>query len=215
MQWAAEFLPKSWIYSSADDDMSFHLPNFARYIDYSIENMLSKTHTEPALQNLPIMCVYCYRDIDELVRNPKSKWYVSKDDYSPEYWPPHCRGGWYSMPVALVEKLYNVSRRASYLAMDDVWITGLMRMKYLGEANIAGISRSAKSLTRLMIEAAPLATRNNTELRTHAHETAAEVIVSHAGGNIRRRNVNVTRTLLKNWRTWYSDFPELKMARGH
>ncbi len=89
------------------------------------------------------MCVYSFQRADLPARNPASKWYVSRDRYPLDKWPPYCRGGMYAMPVGMAARLYAMSRRTSFLHLDDVWVTGLVRRKLgNGDVNIHVSARS-------------------------------------------------------------------------
>ena len=56
-------------------------------------------------------------------------------EYWPEdTWPPYCRGGAYIIQVKMVKDLFLISAKMPYIPQDDVWITGLMRVK-LGNGN--------------------------------------------------------------------------------
>lgn len=191
--------------------MALHVPNFARYVDNSISDTLVNVQSAPSTRNLPIMCVYSYKERDPPARRSTSKWYMSKLRYSPEYWPPYCKGDWYSMPVELAGKLFRISQRMEYLILDDVWITGLMRIKYLAGVRLSGNHIAAESIIRLALHAAPLALRTDWELGKNINESAAQVIVSHAWGNVENREVNVPQMLRNSWEKWSCSFPEEKV----
>jgi len=59
----------------------------------------------------------------------QSKYYISKEQYAKDAWPRFCLGGFYTTNVATVSELYSKSKTEPYLAMDDVWITGILRTK--------------------------------------------------------------------------------------
>ena len=127
MQWASN-LPSHWLYSSIDDDIAVNFERLHKY--YS---QLMHEHTLPSgeiqFSKVPVACVYSYQDKDIPARDPKSKWYMPEKDFPGKYWPVYCRGGMYSTSSYMVKKLFKVSRRTQRLYLDDVWITGFMRLK--------------------------------------------------------------------------------------
>ena len=131
MQWASEFLQSNWLYSSCDDDVIVNTFNIFTYLKlFSRSNYITSSNDvikRPRYEDLPIICFYSYQSRDKPSRDPSSKWFISKDLYPHPYWPPHCRGGLYVIPVAMTSQLYEVSRKLFYINLDDVWITGLMR----------------------------------------------------------------------------------------
>ena len=138
MQWATG-LPINWLYASIDDDFIVHHNRLVSYFNRLIMNYTSKdgkTH----FNKIPIVCVYSYQIRDSPSRDRGSKWFVSKEDYSPSHWPIYCRGGMYTVNKLMVKKLLKASKEVPRLQMDDVWITGLMREKVNDDNNTIIVS---------------------------------------------------------------------------
>jgi len=189
MQWASEFLQSNWLYSSCDDDVIVNTFNIFTYLKlFSRSNYITSSNDvikRPRYEDLPIICFYSYQSRDKPSRDPSSKWFISKDLYPHPYWPPHCRGGLYVIPVAMTSQLYEVSRRTTFLHLDDVWITGLMRRKLgLGDRNIV---------------AAPLSTRSDQELMTSSTNDINDEMLIHLWGNIDGKPVDVTKMIREKW----------------
>lgn len=127
MQWVSH-LRDDCLYASIDDDI---IVDHHRLVTYFKRLILDYTDASGNINflKIPIVCTYSYQDRDPPARNPKSKWFVSKDDYAGMYWPVYCRGGMYTMNRMMAEKLLEASSRIKRVQMDDVWITGLMRVK--------------------------------------------------------------------------------------
>ncbi|XP_039268058.2 beta-1,3-galactosyltransferase 5-like [Styela clava] len=200
MRWASTYLPQNWLYSSADDDFAIHLPNFLRYI----ETMRRRIPSHP----LPIMCIYGYRQAEEPDRQPESPWFVSLEQYPAKYWPPYCRGGWYTMPIATTSKLYEVSRTTPFLYLDDVWVTGIMRVmvnNQEGKSIPPGSLLSEEGITY-----APLANRTNHELYWNKFEDDLnKVIVTHTwSGNYGWLRHNIDDDIRNIWSKWENSFME-------
>ena len=126
MQWTSD-LPSDWLYSSIDDDVSVHYDRVYKYLDHLIKNTF--WNEKPKFNQLPIVCGYSYQDQDEPARNASSKWFMPEKIYPIKVWPIYCRGGMYTTSSDMVKKLYAVSRRTPRLYLDDVWVTGFMRLK--------------------------------------------------------------------------------------
>jgi len=60
-------------------------------------------------------------------RNPKSKWYISPEEYPWIKYPNFCAGMALFYPGRLVPKLFEVITDVPYLKLDDVYVTGLLR----------------------------------------------------------------------------------------
>nr|XP_039255672.1 uncharacterized protein LOC120332489 isoform X1 [Styela clava] len=136
MRWVADHFPSNWIYSSGDDDMLPDFPRLFKNIEKSIpeEGKFSTNSSNPIsnhrlnTKNFPIFCGHGYRPTSKPHRF-KSKWHVSVEIYPYDYYPPFCLGGFYSMSVKHASAIYSVSRWYPYFYLDDVWITGFMRLR--------------------------------------------------------------------------------------
>jgi len=122
MQWDSENLTNETLYSNGDNDVLVNLTKLHNLIDEK------KTHFTKTM-TFPIICVYGGRVNDHPVRNPKSKYYISKKQYAKDSWPWFCLGGFYTTNVAKVSQFYAKSKTEPYLAMENVWITGILRIK--------------------------------------------------------------------------------------
>ena len=127
MRWATG-LPINWLYASIDDDLYVNHNRLVSYFNKLITKYIRK-NGRINFYKIPIVCVYSYQERDFPSRDIKSKWYVSKKDYPGLYWPKYCRGGMYTANIYMVKNLLKVSTKVPLLQMDDVWITGLMRVK--------------------------------------------------------------------------------------
>ncbi|XP_064615893.1 beta-1,3-galactosyltransferase 5-like [Liolophura sinensis] len=56
------------------------------------------------------------------------RWIVSKEEYPPDKYPPYILGNFYAIPKDLISKLFHVSQYIPYLSMEDVFITGVVRI---------------------------------------------------------------------------------------
>ncbi|KAL1417236.1 hypothetical protein MTO96_027055 [Rhipicephalus appendiculatus] len=61
-----------------------------------------------------------------------SKWYVTRQEYAARTYPTYCGGLGFILPVRTLPMLFNASRQASFLWIDDVYSTGIL-------AKVAGV----------------------------------------------------------------------------
>jgi len=97
MQWAAENLPNHTLYSYGDDDVFVNLTQLHNLVE---ENWTHFTK----LVTFPVICVYGGRV--HPVRNPQSKYYISKKLYADDVWLRFCIGGFYTTNVATASLFY-------------------------------------------------------------------------------------------------------------
>ena len=62
-------------------------------------------------------------------RNPKSKYYVTREEYAGDAWPRSCNGGFYASRVDTIGQIWRQAGREKPVRMDDVWVTGVLRRK--------------------------------------------------------------------------------------
>ena len=74
-----------------------------------------------------LLCLVWYRM--KVIRDPKSKWYLSKSEFSEDYFPTYCSGSAYVMSTDVVVDMYNTSLQTPFFWVDDFYITGLLARK--------------------------------------------------------------------------------------
>lgn len=77
-------------------------------------------------QNL-IMCNQWVRM--KVIRDKKSKWYISKEEFPDDFFPPYCSGSIFIMSIDAVKKLYVASLQTQFFWVDDFYLTGLLVKK--------------------------------------------------------------------------------------
>uniref|UniRef100_H2Z2A9 Hexosyltransferase n=1 Tax=Ciona savignyi TaxID=51511 RepID=H2Z2A9_CIOSA len=192
MQWASHILPDRWFYSSADDDIALNMPDLVSFLDSLLPHyrVQSRHNKFDWFGDLPIVCVYSYQDCDIPARSLESKWMVPHSKYGVEQWPVYCRGGFYTTTSKMAARLFDVSRSTELLALDDVWITGLLRSKLkMGNSNIIP---------------APFSQLTNAELVKPSKEIHEKLIVRHMWGDIPEVKQNVVSDIRKSAEEWKS-----------
>ncbi|CAK8693038.1 beta-1,3-galactosyltransferase 5-like [Clavelina lepadiformis] len=122
MQWASENLPDDYFYTSADDDFLVYMDRVRDAIEQYEEKM-----AEAKWPEFPIVCMYALAAESRPIRDPDSKYYVSKETYRWPNWPKFCLGGMYTTSVSVARQLLDQAKTAKRIEMDDVWVTGILR----------------------------------------------------------------------------------------
>jgi len=127
MQWAIDNMNGEYLYSSADDDFLIKTHGLAESVD---ECLISKSrHQWP---EFPIICGFKRGEGEEPVRegDPEfSKWAVSTESYKWPAFPVYCHGGLYTTSIRVIQQIFALSRQGPILRLDDVWLTGILRLK--------------------------------------------------------------------------------------
>lgn len=122
MEWASANLSNDTLYASADDDFEIDLKPFIQNMTVLVQDFQKNA------ENFPIVCLFV-RGIKEPPMRFQGKWMVSYKEYKKNVYPTYCHGGMYVMQVPLARNLWNASRTAPMLRLDDVWITGILRTR--------------------------------------------------------------------------------------
>ncbi|XP_075061161.1 beta-1,3-galactosyltransferase 2-like [Mixophyes fleayi] len=108
IEWVVKFCPTASYIMKTDNDMFLNA-------DYLVHRIL---HPE-----LPVRTDYFTGYIVENAkpyRSEKSKWYVPKEIYPNDTYPPYCMGAGYVFSVDMAKKIYDVSQVIRMIPMEDV-----------------------------------------------------------------------------------------------
>ncbi|NXI49076.1 B3GT5 galactosyltransferase, partial [Chloroceryle aenea] len=56
------------------------------------------------------------------IRKTESKWYVSREEYPGNTYPPFCSGTGYVLSTDVATQIYNVAESTSFIKLEDVFI---------------------------------------------------------------------------------------------
>nr|CAB3262597.1 uncharacterized protein LOC100180747 [Phallusia mammillata] len=127
MQWAVDNLPSNHYYSSGDDDVMVVVERLKNIMDFYINITEFEDWAE-----FPIICTYRTMEFARPYRNSTGRykqWYIAESEYKWPFYPRGCFGGFYSTSIRVVKQLLAAARTTPYLRVDDVWITGVLRVK--------------------------------------------------------------------------------------
>ncbi|XP_071958360.1 beta-1,3-galactosyltransferase 1-like [Antedon mediterranea] len=106
LKWSTQFCPDANYVMKTDDDMFVHYLNIVQFL-------AGKTKKKN-------FAVGCYMKTKP-IRNVRSKWYMPKQIFSKNIYPPFLSGTGYIMSRDLVSRMYKVSSEISYLHLEDVF----------------------------------------------------------------------------------------------
>ncbi|XP_071853050.1 beta-1,3-galactosyltransferase 5-like [Apostichopus japonicus] len=108
IKWASIYCPEaSWVVK-ADDDVYINFGHMIAYLEF-IGNAKKVIIGNIVNGSLPI-------------RRPKSKWYVSREEYPSDKYPNYVNGPCYVISGCLTPWLYRESLTVPFLSMEDVFI---------------------------------------------------------------------------------------------
>ncbi|VDK59170.1 unnamed protein product [Anisakis simplex] len=119
LQYVNEFCEKVEFILKVDDDLVFDLIAIEKYLrrksplsdDANVNANLILCHVFSGVQHYP-------------VRDEGAKWYVSREEYEPDFYYPYCRGILYLMSRRTAVNLLKASIGEKYFWIDDYFITG-------------------------------------------------------------------------------------------
>ena len=62
----------------------------------------------------------------KVIRDKKSKWYVSPEEYADDFFSPYCSGSAFVMSADVVKELYKASYYVPFFWVDDFYVTGML-----------------------------------------------------------------------------------------
>ncbi|CAF3323910.1 unnamed protein product [Rotaria socialis] len=114
LKWISVYCSQTKYVLKVDDDIvvnTFTLINHLKFLD---RNNLNK-HTT-------ILCLLW--QAMGVMRDSKSKWYLSKEDFPLDKFPPYCSGSAFILTGDMPAKMYNASLYVPFFWVDDYYITG-------------------------------------------------------------------------------------------
>lgn len=112
LEWVDKFCPKASYVLKTDDDMFI---NISKLLDF----ILKRTYEPRAIYG---RLAKKWKPI----RNKKSKYYISPQQYKPAIFPDFTTGPAYLLPANLAKELYVAALNHTYFKLEDVFITGIV-----------------------------------------------------------------------------------------
>lgn len=108
MQWVQQFCPQAAFVMKTDTDMFINVP-------YLVDLLLRKNRTSRFFTGF-LMVNY------SPIRNQNNKWFVSKEEYPGDRYPPFCSGTGYVFSGDVAVQVYNVSESVPFIRLEDVFV---------------------------------------------------------------------------------------------
>ncbi|XP_071114807.1 beta-1,3-galactosyltransferase 1-like [Haliotis cracherodii] len=119
LEWVTHYCSSSKFMLKADDDMYINLPNLIKALHGPKRDMFIMGHLH---------------DKGKPVRDKRSKWFIPRNIYGRNSYPPFTVGVAYSMTTKAARRLYVKAQTMSFFPMEDVFLTGIV-------ASASGIPR--------------------------------------------------------------------------
>lgn len=116
MKWISEYCQNAEFILKVDDDIITNTFILLKHLNRLKMYKIEKKRT--------IMCLVWVHM--RVMRDPKSKWYISKDDYKPDYFSKYCSGSAYILTNDLPKIMFNRSFYTKFFWVDDFYMTGLL-----------------------------------------------------------------------------------------
>lgn len=112
LEWVDQNCPKASFVLKTDDDMFINVPKLLQFTE--------KKHADKRTIYGRLAKKW------KPIRNKKSKYYVSLEQYKPAIFPQFTTGPAYLMTTDCVTDLYNKALNLTYLKLEDVYTTGIV-----------------------------------------------------------------------------------------
>ncbi|XP_059615544.1 UDP-GalNAc:beta-1,3-N-acetylgalactosaminyltransferase 1-like [Phlebotomus argentipes] len=115
MKWATEFCPETKFIFKSDDDVFVNTALISQYI----QRMKNPSNF--------ITCDLYWPQ--KVLRETKSKWYVSPEEYPNATYPVYCPGCGVLLTSDVAQKLHKAAETTPFFWVDDVYVLGILREK--------------------------------------------------------------------------------------
>lgn len=119
IKWVSRYCDNVTFVIKSDDDILIDMHAL-------MEQMNSTEIKSYGTKNL-IMCNQWVRM--KVIRDKKSKWYISEEEFPDEFFPPYCSGSVFIMSIDAVKRMYQASLDTTFFWVDDFYLTGLLVKK--------------------------------------------------------------------------------------
>ena len=114
LKWSSEYCSNVKYILKVDDDIIVNIFLFWWH--------LKKLDEHKMLAKKTILCNVWTKM--KVIRDEKSKWYLSKDDFKPNYFGNYCSGSAFLLTNELARDMYNASKYIKFFWVDDYYVSG-------------------------------------------------------------------------------------------
>ncbi|OWF42017.1 beta-1,3-galactosyltransferase 1-like [Mizuhopecten yessoensis] len=119
LNWVSSYCYNATYALKTDDDIMVNIFKLVSKLTSDIENRLGKTDL--------ILCNQWLRM--KVLRDKKSKWYIPKEDFEPNYFPAYCSGSAFILSIDVIRRMSAVAKYVPFFWVDDYYITGMLAKK--------------------------------------------------------------------------------------
>ena len=112
LKWLATYCANAKYAMKADDDLFVNIPNLFEALGKVTK---SRFIMGSGILHMPV------------IRDKKSKWYVSHAEYTAQRYPDYCSGTGYVFPTPVAAELFRAATRTPQFWLEDVFVTGMLR----------------------------------------------------------------------------------------
>ncbi|CAG5126142.1 unnamed protein product [Candidula unifasciata] len=117
LRWAGHFCAKTNFLLKTDDDILLDIISFMEHL-YTRVLPARESHTQLVLCNVWSRM--------KVIRDSKSKWFVSRQEFPDDYFPTYCSGSAFLLSGDLIQTLYHTALQTPFFWIDDYYVTGML-----------------------------------------------------------------------------------------
>ena len=121
LKWVSHFCPHAEYLLKTDDDILLDIVAL-------LEHFLLSVVPVQGQKRLIVCNVWTKMNV---IRSPKSKWYISREEFPADIFPTYCSGSAFFLSGDLAPPLYEQSLRTKFFWVDDFYVTGQL-VSHLG-----------------------------------------------------------------------------------
>lgn len=117
LKWVASHCQHAKFLLKSDDDIFINVFSLVTHLQRVL------VQRRNAVRQL-LLCLVWYRM--KVMRDPRSKWYLSPSEYPGDVFPTYCSGSAFIMTPDVATAMFNASFRVPFFWVDDFYVTGLL-----------------------------------------------------------------------------------------
>lgn len=119
LKWTSTYCRHARFLLKTDDDIFVNMFNLVAHLQ-------SMTSHRGRVNRL-LLCLVWYHM--KVMRDTKSKWYLSPAEFKSDYFPTYCSGSAFVLTVDVAAAMFEASLRTQFFWVDDFYVTGLLAKK--------------------------------------------------------------------------------------
>jgi len=117
LKWVASHCQHAKFLLKSDDDIFINIFSLVSHL-----HRISLQRGQPVRELL--LCLVWYRM--KVIRDPRSKWYISPTEFPGDFFPTYCSGSAFITTPDVASAMFNASFQVPFFWVDDFYVTGLL-----------------------------------------------------------------------------------------